>query len=199
MNAMSETVLNHWWMLALRGVLAAVFGVLALAWPAITLLTLAALFGAFALLAGAAWTFCAVANRSHDRRWWVLLLFGLFSMAAGVLAVVNPALTILALVLVMGANALVSGVIDLAVAVRVRRYIKGEWLLAANGVIAIVFGVTVLLFPLGAGTLALAWMTGAYALLTGVLLMALAWQVRGWTRLNGGRSSPPAGAAHQAD
>lgn len=196
---MSETVLQHWWMLALRGALAAVFGVLALAWPAITLLTLAALFGAFALLAGASWTFGAVANRRQDRRWWLLLVFGLFSMAAGVLAVVNPGLTILALVLVMGANALVSGTIDLMVAVRVRRHIQGEWLLAANGVIGIVFGIVVLLFPLGAGTLALAWMAGLYALLTGVLLMALAWQVRRWARLAGGRSSPPAGAAHKAD
>lgn len=196
---MSETVLSHWWMLALRGVLAVGFGVLALAWPAITLITLAALFGAFALLAGASWTFGAVANRRHDERWWLLLLFGVASMAAGVLAVVNPALTILALVLVMGANALVSGVIDIAVAVRVRRYIKGEWLLAANGVIAMVFGVIVLLFPAGAGALALAWMAGLYALLTGALLLVLAWQVRRWARLNGGRSSPAAGATRKAD
>lgn len=176
-----------------------VFGVLALAWPAITLITLTALFAAFALLAGASWTFGAVANRRHDKRWWLPLLFGVVSMAAGVLAVVNPALTILTLVLVMGANALVSGVIDITVAVRVRRYLKGEWLLAANGVIAMVFGVIVLLFPAGAGALALAWMTGLYALLTGALLLVLAWQVRGWTRLNGGRSSPPAGATHEAD
>lgn len=192
---MSETVLRHWWLLALRGAIAIVFGVLAIAWPAITLLTLATLFAAFALLAGAVWTFGAVANRSEDKRWWVMLVLGLFSMGAGALAALDPGLTTLALVLVMGANALVSGVIDIVVAVRVRRYMKGEWLLALSGVVAVVFGLVVLLFPAGAGALALAVMTGFYALLTGVLLMVLAWQVRAWSRLSGGRSSPPAGAA----
>lgn len=192
---MNDTVLRQWWLLALRGAVAVAFGVLAIAWPAITLLTLATLFAAFALLAGAVWTFGAIHNRTSDPRWWVMLLLGMFSIGAGALAALDPALTTLALVLIMGVNALVSGILDIVVAVRVRKHIKGEWMLVLSGVVAIVFGLIVLLFPMGAGALALALMTGFYALVTGVLLIALSLQVRSWSQLNRGRSSPPAGAS----
>ena len=192
---MSDTVLRKWWLLGLRGVIAVLFGVLAISWPAITLLTLALLFAAFAILAGVVWTWAALASRSSDRRWWTMLLFGLVSIGAGVLAALYPGITTLALVLVMGVNALVSGVIDIVVAVRIRRSMRGEWLLGLSGVVACLFGLIVLLFPAGAGALMLAFMTGIYAIVSGALLMMLAWQVRAWARLHAGRSSPPAGAA----
>ena len=191
---MSETLLRSWWLLGLRGAIAVLFGLVAVAWPAITLLTLAALFTAFALLAGAVWIFGAVRHRKADQRWWVMLLLGLFSVAAGVVAALHPALTTVALILLIGANALVSGVLDIVVALRVRKYMKGELLLILSGVASIAFGLIVLLFPTGAGALALAWMTGFYALFTGVLLLALALQVRSWSRINKGRSSGQAGA-----
>lgn len=191
---MSETLLRSWWLLGLRGAIAVLFGLAAIAWPAITLLTLAALFTAFALLAGAVWIFGAVRHRKADQRWWVMLLLGLFSVAAGVVAALHPALTTVALILLIGANALVSGVLDIVVALRVRKYMKGELLLILSGVASIAFGLIVLLFPTGAGALALAWMTGLYALFTGVLLLALALQVRSWSRINKGRSSGQAGA-----
>lgn len=191
---MNEIILKHWWLLAVRGAIAVLFGVLAIAWPAMTLLTLSVLFAAFALLAGAVWTFAAAANRSSNRRWWQMLLFGLVSLAAGVMAALDPALTTLALVLVMGVNALVSGAIDIAVALRVRRYLHGEWLLLLSGVVALAFGVIVLMYPAGAGALALALMAGCYALLTGLLLLVLAFQVRAWSRLQDASGRPAAGA-----
>ncbi len=191
---MSETLLRSWWLLAVRGAIAVLFGVAAILWPTITLVSLAALFAAFALLAGAVWIFGATQHRKADRRWWVLLLLGAFSVCAGSAAAVHPGLTIVALVLLMGANALVSGVLDIVVAVRMRRYMKGEWLLVLSGLVSILFGVLVLRFPTGAGALALAWLTGMYAILTGTLLLALALQVRSWSRINHGRSSGPAGA-----
>jgi uncharacterized membrane protein HdeD (DUF308 family) len=192
---MTETLLHSWWLLALRGAIAILFGSLAILWPAITLLTLAVLFAAFALLAGAAWTFGAIRHCRTDPRWWQLLLLGVVSIGAGVIAALHPAVTTIALVLLMGANALVSGVIDIVVALRVRKYIEGELLLVLAGVVSVGFGAIVLLFPLGAGTLALAWMVGLYAILTGAMLLALALQVRNWSRINAGRSSPSAGAA----
>jgi uncharacterized membrane protein HdeD (DUF308 family) len=191
---MSETLLRSWWLLGLRGAIAVLFGLAAVAWPAITLLTLAALFTAFALLAGAVWIFGAVRHRKADQRWWVMLLLGLFSVVAGVVAALHPALTTVALILLIGANALVSGVLDIVVALRVRKYMKGELLLILSGIASIAFGLIVLLFPTGAGALALAWMTGFYALFTGLLLLALALQVRSWSRINKGRSSGQAGA-----
>ncbi|CUI03615.1 HdeD family acid-resistance protein [Massilia antarctica] len=190
---MNDTLLRNWWLLAARGAIAIVFGVLAIAWPAVTLLTLAALFAAFALLGGALWIFGAVKNRRDDRHWWMLMLFGLVSLAVGVLATFNPAITLLTLILLMGANALVSGVLDIVIAIRVRKFIRGEWLLLLSGVASIVFGLIALLFPLGAGAVMLATIVGVYALISGVLLLSLSLRVRAWSRINAGRSSPAAG------
>lgn len=191
---MSETLLRCWWLLAVRGAIAMLFGVAAVLWPAITLITLGALFTAFALLAGAAWIFGALQHRKVDQRWWVLLLLGMFSGSAGVAAALHPALTIVALMLLIGANALLSGVLDIVLALRVRRYMSGEWLLMLSGVASLTFGLVVLMLPSGAGALALAWTTGAYAIFTGTLLLALSLQVRSWSRINCGRSSGQAGA-----
>lgn len=191
---MNDALLQTWWLLALRGLVALLFGAVAIVWPAITLATLALLFAAYGMLAGAVWIFGAVAHRASDRRWPVLLLMGILSAAAGAIAALYPGLTALALVLLMGANALVSGVIEIVLAVRLRTRIKGEPLLALSGAVSVVFGVVVLLFPLGAGALALAWMVGLYAMLTGAMLLALSLQVRAWSRAHQGRSSPPAGA-----
>lgn len=192
---MNETLLHSWWLLALRGVIAIAFGAAAIFWPAITLVTLAALFAAFALLAGVIWMFGALRNRAGDKRWWVLLLLGAFSVAVGVVAILYPALTTLALIVLVGANALVTGIYDVIVALRVRKHIKGELLLVLNGIASIAFGAIVLLFPAGAGALALAWLIGIYAIFTGAMLVALSLNVRSWSRLNAPRSSPPAGAA----
>jgi uncharacterized membrane protein HdeD (DUF308 family) len=86
------------------------------------------------------------------------------------------------LILLIGANALVTGVLDIVIAVRLRRRIRGEWLLVLSGVASIVFGVIVFLYPLNAGALALVWLVGIYAIATGLLLLALALRVRAWAR-----------------
>jgi len=173
---MNNVFLQSWWVLALRGVLGILFGVLALFWPGLTLLTLIALFAAYALLSGVASVVGAFRHRHADDNWW-LLLIGLVGIGAGIIAIVHPALTALVLVLVIAANALVTGVLDIAAAIRLRREIQGEWLLILSGIASIVFGVLVFLFP-GAGALALVWMISLYALVTGVLLLALAFRVR---------------------
>src|SRR6266436_3709093 len=178
---MDELLLRLWWMLALRGVIALLFGVLAIVWPGLTLLWLVALFAAYALLGGAASVIGAVRHRHSDEKWWLILLLGLVSIGAGVSTIFYPGLTALVLVLVMGANALVTGVLDIAVAIRLRKAIRGEWLLIVTGIISIVFGVLVFLFP-GAGALALAWLISVHAIVTGVLLLALAFRVRAWAR-----------------
>lgn len=192
---MSDTLLRSWWLLALRGIIAILFGAAAILWPAITLITLAALFSAFALLAGAVWMFGAIRNRHGDQRWWLLLLLGAFSVGAGIIAALYPGLTTIALIVLVGANALVTGVLDIVVALRVRKHIKGELLLVLSGIASVVFGAIVLLFPMGAGALALAWLIGLYAVVTGTMLLALSLNVRSWSRINAPRSSPPAGAA----
>ena len=180
-GSMDDLLGRSWWMLALRGVIALLFGILALMWPGITLLWLVFLFAAYALLTGVVSVAGAVTNRKADKQWWMILLLGLVGIAAGLLAVIYPGLTALALVLLMGANAVVTGVLDIAVAVRLRKAIRNEWLLILTGVVSIVFGVLVLLFP-GAGALALVWLISTYAIFTGILLLALAFRAQVWAK-----------------
>lgn len=189
---MNDTLMRSWWMLAVRGVIAVAFGILAVLFPGLTLGWLVALFAAFALLSGALWTFGAARNRKSDEQWWVLLLLGLVSMGAGTIAVLHPALTLLVLILLIGANALVTGVLDIVVALRLGKKMRGEALLVASGLASILFGVIVFLFPVGIGGLAVVWLIAMYAVVTGALMLALAWRVRAWMRLSGGRSSPAA-------
>ena len=178
---MNEMLLRSWWVLALRGAIAIAFGILALVWPNLTLLVLVALFAAYALLGGVVSIAGAVKSRKDDSDWWLLLLLGLISVAAGVVAIVYPVLTALVLVLVMAANALFTGVLDIVAAVRLRKIILHEWMLVLSGAASIVFAVLVFLFP-GAGALAMVWLISFYALLTGMLMLVLAYRLKARTR-----------------
>lgn len=181
----NQTLLSHWWLLALRGVIAILFGALTLLMPGVTLLTLAALFAAFALVGGAVWTFGALRHRQSDERWWLMLLLGIVSLAAGAIAMLHPAMTTIVLIMLVGANALVTGVTDLIAAVSMRKIIRNEWLLGLSGVASVLFGAIVLLFPAGAGALALAAFIAMYALLTGTMLVVLSVRLRAWGRSQG--------------
>lgn len=174
---MKEMLMQSWWMPVLRGVIAIVFGALALLLPGLTLLGLIALFAAYSLLGGVVSLAAALRHRKAHEDWWMPLLLGTVGIGAGIIAVVHPGLTLVVLVLLIGANALVSGVLDLAMAIRLRKTLGGEWLLVLSAVASIVFGVLVFLFP-GAGALALVWMIGVYALATGILLLGLGFALR---------------------
>jgi uncharacterized membrane protein HdeD (DUF308 family) len=179
---MDNFFVRSWWVLALRGAAGILFAVLTLAWPGLTLLTLIALFAAYALIGGAVAVAGAIRHRrSEDDRWPVMLL-GLVSIGAGVVAVTRPALTALVLVMVMAANALVIGVLDIVAAIRLRREIEGEWMLALAGLASIVFAAIVFLYPL-AGVLTLIWMVSLYAFVTGALLLMQAARVRSRARV----------------
>src|SRR5688572_26452733 len=123
---MHELLSRSWWMLALLGVIAFLFAFLALVWPGLTLLSLVALFAAYTLLGGVAWVSAAIRHRKTDKDWWLILMLGLVSIGAGVIAVVHPELTALALVLLMGAYALLIGILEIVVAIRLRKIIQGE-------------------------------------------------------------------------
>jgi uncharacterized membrane protein HdeD (DUF308 family) len=184
---------RSWWMLAVLGVIAMLFAVLALMWPGLTLLSLVALFAAYALSGGIMWIIGAIRHRESGEDWWLVLLLGLVSIGAGLIAVFHPELTALVLVLVMGANALITGVLEIVAAIRLRKEIQGEWLMILTGIISIAFGVFVFLFP-GAGALALVWLISRYAAFTGALLLALAFRARVWG-MTGQPETPSVGAS----
>lgn len=168
---------KNWWVLALRGVLAIVFGVLAALMPGITLFALVLLFGSYAIVDGGFAVVAAIRRQGTDGPSWALLLEGVIGIAAGVVTFVFPGLSALALVYLIGAWAIVTGVLEIFAAVRLRRQIQGEWWLVATGVLSIIFGGLILVRP-GAGALALVLWIGAYAIVFGILLLALAFRLR---------------------
>jgi uncharacterized membrane protein HdeD (DUF308 family) len=163
-------------LLALRGVLALIFGVLALVWPGVTVLALALLFAAYAVVDGVGMTVSGLSRGAPGRR-WPYVLAGIVGIVAGVLAALWPAVTALALVLLAGVWAIVTGVLEIVAAVRLRRELTGEWVLALLGALSVVAGVLILVRP-DIGALALATVLGVYALLAGVVLLVAAWRVR---------------------
>jgi uncharacterized membrane protein HdeD (DUF308 family) len=179
---MMVTVLARgWWAIALRGLLAVIFGVAAFAWPGMTLRVLVFLFGAYALVDGAFAVAAALVGRKLDRPWWTLLLEGLIGIGAGMLIVVWPGITELVLLYLIAAWAVVTGAFAVMAAIRLRAEIRGEWVLALSGAVTVVFGLALIIWP-GAGALAVIWLIGAYELLFGTLLLALAFRLRAVAR-----------------
>jgi uncharacterized membrane protein HdeD (DUF308 family) len=167
---------DHWWAFALRGVAAVIFGILAFVWPGVTLAVLVLFWGAYALVDGIL-ALVAAFRTGQDHRWW-LIVEGVVGIAAGVVTFLWPGLTALVLIYIIAVWALITGVLEILAAIRLRRVIENEWWMALSGVASLIFGVILLIAP-GAGALALIWLIAAYAIVFGVLLLALAFRLRG--------------------
>jgi len=183
---------RDWWSFLLRGVIAVLVGIVTFLAPGFTLGALVILFGAYALVDGvlsivAAWR----ASRSHEH-WGMLLLEGVAGILAAVVTMAWPAITAVALVFVVAAWAIVTGVLEVVAAVRLRKYITGEWLLALGGIASILFGFLITIAP-AAGALVIALWIGVYAFVFGIALIALGFRLRKWTREHhdAGSSSMP--------
>lgn len=175
---MTTVLGRNWWALAIRGVLAILFGLIAFLNPGVTLAALVLLFGAYAVIDGVFTIIAGVRAAERHERWWPLALEGVASILAGVIAFVWPAATAIALLFLVAAWAIVTGVLEVAAAVRLRKEVQGEWLLILNGLLSLVLGVILLVRP-GAGLLVLVWWIGAYAVIFGVILLMLAFKLRG--------------------
>ncbi len=178
---MTIAIANAWWSLVVRGLIAIVLGVAAFTWPGITLGVLILLFGAYAFIDGVMSLADAWQASKARERWGALLLKGLAGIAAAIITVAWPAITALALVYVIAAWAVVTGAFEIAAAIRLRKFIRGEWLLALSGVASIAFGTLLIAIPL-AGALAIALWVGAYAVIFGALLVGLGLKMRTWSR-----------------
>jgi uncharacterized membrane protein HdeD (DUF308 family) len=182
---------RNWWALVLRGIIAILFGVMAFAWPGLTLGALVLLFGAYAFVDGAFAIAAALIGRTGGVPWWAMLLEGVIGLAAGFATVSWPGLTALTVLYLIAGWAIGTGVFQVVAAIRLRREIEGEWVLALSGILSVLVGVWMILMP-GAGALALVWYIGAYAIASGVLLITLGLRLRGWAR-----EARPAGGAAQ--
>jgi uncharacterized membrane protein HdeD (DUF308 family) len=170
---------RNWWVVALRGVVAIIFGLLTFVLPGITLAALVLLFGAYAIVEGIFNVIAAVRARPGAAPWWALLLEGLVSIGAGVVTFIWPGLTALVLLYVIAVWAVITGVLEIAAAIRLRKVMTGEWWLALSGVLSIVFGALLMIAP-AAGALVVVLWIGAYAIVFGALLIGLALRLRRW-------------------
>jgi uncharacterized membrane protein HdeD (DUF308 family) len=169
---------RHWWVLALRGLLAVVFGLLALIWPTTTVRLLVILFGVYALVDGLFSLYSALVNRRRRGGWWLLLVEAVAGVGVGILAFVWPQITALAFLYLIAAWAMVTGALELVAAFQLRRQVEGEWVLALAGIVSIALGLLLALRP-GSGLVALVWFVGAYAIVFGILLIVLGFRLRG--------------------
>jgi uncharacterized membrane protein HdeD (DUF308 family) len=167
---------KNWWLLLLRGIAAVLFGVLAFAWPGLTLLTLILLYGAYALADGVIAIIAAITGNAPAGRWW-LAIAGILGIAVGAFTFMLPGMTALILLFTMAGWAVAVGVLQIIGAIRLRKEIDNEWLLILSGAVSVLFGLAVMLRP-GAGALALVWVIGMYAIIAGVLYIGLAFRLK---------------------
>jgi uncharacterized membrane protein HdeD (DUF308 family) len=175
---MVHALARRWWLLLLRGVVAIVFGILAFAWPGITLVTLVLLYGAFALIDGVIALAAAFSGVGKPVPTWWLVIVGLLGIGAGIITFLWPGMTAILLVIFIGAWAVAHGVFEIIGAIQLRKEIDNEWLLILCGLLSVFFGAFVIIAP-GAGALALVWAIGVYSIVFGSLFIALSLKLRG--------------------
>lgn len=171
-------ILPHRWSLVLlRGLFAIAFGVLVWTRPGISLTALVLFFGAYALVDGILEVGTALEGRHHQENRWPLMLAGLIGIGVGVLSFMRPQVTALVLLFYIAVWAIARGVLEIAIAIRVRKEVTGEWRLILAGIASVLFGALLMARP-GAGALALLWLIGLYAVAFGILLVMLAFKAR---------------------
>jgi uncharacterized membrane protein HdeD (DUF308 family) len=186
-----DSLVRNWWALLLRGIASLLFGAFTFVRPDVSLAALVVVFGAFAFVDGV-FAIVSATNRKRDRApWWVMVLQGLAGIAMGVTTWTWPGVTVLVLVYLIATWALVTGVFEVVAALRLRKQLRGEWLLALSGIASVALGVAFALFP-RAGALALTLWIGAYAFVMGPVLIALSIRLHGLRPRHEQRPSMPA-------
>ncbi len=172
---MADVTRNRWaW--ALRGAAAIIFGLLTFIWPGISLLILVTLFGAYALVDGIFAIVAAFSRHRAEGQRWLLALAGMVGIVAGVFTFLWPGVTALGLLYIIAVWALVTGVLEIVAAIRLRREIRGEWALIVGGVLTVLFGLALAISP-GAGALAVLWLIASYAIAFGILMIIQSFRV----------------------
>ena len=173
---MLHALAKNWWILLIKGVCAIIFGVLTFIWPGVTLVTLVLLYGAFALADGVLAIAAAITGGAPAPRWW-LAVVGIVGVAAGVFTLMWPEFTGIVLLMFIAAWAIVTGVMEIVGAIRLRKEIDDEWFLIASGVLSVLFGCLLVVQP-ATGALSLILVIGAFAIVFGALQVSLAFRLR---------------------
>jgi uncharacterized membrane protein HdeD (DUF308 family) len=181
-SAGTDALLHNWWAVLLRGLLAMAFGIITFIWPGLSLASLVLVYGAFAFADGVLALVSAIRGQIDEgRRRWAMILRGLLGVGTGIVTILWPDITTLALLSVIAAWAVVGGALEIVSAIRLRRVIRGEWAMALSGLLSVALGVMLVIFP-AAGALALVLWVGAYMFVIGIALTALSVRLRSWGR-----------------
>ncbi len=172
-----DQLAKNWGWIALRGAAAVIFGILAFAWPGVTLVVLTLFFGAYAFLDGIFALIAAYKGREGRQAVWPLVLVGLLGIAAGVATFLWPGMTALALLMFIAVWALLVGIFQIVAAIRLRKEIENEWLLGLSGALSVLFGLFMIANP-GAGALTVVWIIAIYSIVFGLMLIALGFRLK---------------------
>jgi uncharacterized membrane protein HdeD (DUF308 family) len=175
-TAKNAVLADNWWALALRGLFAIVFGIIAFAMPAAAMLALVLIFGAYSIADGIFNIVLAVRGARSHERWGLLLINGLLGIAIGIAAAIWPGITVLAFVFMVAAWALLSGGLMLGAALGLK-ISHGRWFLVFGALVSLLYGFLLFASPL-IGALVLTWWVGAHSLVLGVTLIVLAFRLR---------------------
>ena len=175
---MLSSFAHHWWVAVLRGVLAIAFGLAAFVWPGLTLATLIALFGAYALVDGIVTLGLGFFGLGSNERRGATVLSGALGVLAGIVTFAQPAAAAFGLLYVIAAWAMISGVLQVAAAVQLRNVISDEWLMGLGGALSVVFGILLLAAP-ASGVLTLVFLFGYFAISAGITHIGFGLRLRG--------------------
>jgi uncharacterized membrane protein HdeD (DUF308 family) len=164
---------DHWWAVLLRGIAAIVFGVLAFAWPGLTIALLVLIWGAYALIDG---VFSLIAG--IRAKYGTLIFLGILGIAAGLVTFLWPGVTAITLVWIIAFWAIFAGVMQIAAAIRLRKEVQGEWVMILSGICTVALGALLMLYP-GAGAVSIAWLIASFAAAWGILLVIVALKLKG--------------------
>lgn len=178
---MLDIFLRSWWVLILRGLFAIVLGLMALAWPDITVFVIVTIIGAFLLLDGLIEIWVGFIGRGQQPEWWTDALLGILAVLAGIAILAWPGVTTLGLMIFIGASFVVYGATMVYQAIRLRAELANEWLVLGTGALSVLLGIGFIAVP-RAGAAALGLLTGASLVVLGVLLIVIGWKLRGIIR-----------------
>lgn len=176
LDAMNALLARNWWAVALRGLAAIIFGLVALLAPGAAILSLLMVFSVLMLVDGALSVIAGLRSARRHERWGPLVLQGVVSVVVGLAAAVMPGITLLAFIYLLAGWAVATGALAIAATVRLRGD-HGRWWMGFSGALSIVGGILLAAAPL-IGAVVLAWWLGAYAIVFGATLLALAFRLR---------------------
>ncbi len=175
---MLQAIARKWWVLLVRGLAAIALGALVIWWPGASLLTLVILWGGFILLDGLSGIMLGLRGEADGTMWWTMMLLGVLGVGAAITAFIWPGMTAVILLWIIAWTAILRGLFEIAAAIRLRKHIDNEWLLAISGLLSVVAGFLVLRNP-AAGALAITFLIGGYMIALGVVAVVLSFRVKG--------------------